>query len=64
MDKDKIVGFYLTHTVNGRSTKTRFAKKDLLLFKQWIDICKTQGFAYTAEAIIRSDHGDIVCRIV
>ena len=64
MNTDNIVGFYLTHTVNGRSTKTRFAKEDLRLFKQWIDICKQRGFSYEAEAIIKAKNGYVICRLV
>ena len=64
MNMDDIVGFYLTHTINGRSTKTRFAKEDLQLFKQWIDICKQQGFSYKAEAIIKTNDRYVVCRLI
>ncbi len=64
MDTDNIVGFYLTHTVNGRSTRTRFERKDILLLKQWIDICKSRGFPYTAEAIIKANKGYVICKIV
>ncbi len=64
MNTDNIVGFYLTHTVNVRSTKTRFARKDIMLLKQWIDICKDRGFPYTAEAIVKANHGYVICRIV
>ena len=64
MNTENIVGFYLTHTVNGRSTRTRFARKDLLLLKQWIDICKERGFPYKAEAIVKADGGYVVCRLM
>ena len=64
MNTDNIVGFYLTHTINGRSTRTRFARKDLLLLKQWIDICKERGFPYKAEAIVKADDGYVVCRLM
>ncbi|MBR4461402.1 MAG: hypothetical protein IKS51_02325 [Erysipelotrichaceae bacterium] len=64
MNTDNIVGFYLTHTVNGRSTRTRFARKDIGLLIQWIDICKSRGFPYTAEAIIKANDGYVICRLI
>ncbi|MBQ6560674.1 MAG: hypothetical protein IJL85_07590 [Erysipelotrichaceae bacterium] len=64
MKTDNIVGFYLTHTVNGRSTRTRFERKDLPLLKQWIDICKARGFPYTAEAIVKGNDGYVICRLI
>ena len=64
MNMDNIVGFYLTHTINGRSTKTRFARKDLPLLKQWIDICRERGFSYKAEAIVKDNDGYVICRLI
>ena len=51
IDINQIKGFQLTHTIKGRSTTTTFAKKDFSLFKEWVNICKENGYEYDVSLI-------------
>ena len=51
----EIKGFELIHTIKGRSTTTRFSKKEFSLFKEWVRICENNGFDYKAYAIDNND---------
>ena len=51
IDVNKIKGFQLTHTIKGKSTTTRFAKEEFSLFRQWVNICKQNGYEYKASLI-------------
>lgn len=50
-----IKGFQLIHTVKGKSTTTRFSKEEFPLFKEWVEICRNNGFDYEAYVIENDD---------
>ena len=51
IDVNKIKGFQLTHTIKGKSTTTVFAKEDFPLFKEWVNICKQNGYDFDVSLI-------------
>ena len=55
MDVNKIKGFQVTHTIKGNSTTTRFTKEEFSLFKEWVEICRNNGFEYQAYVIENDD---------
>lgn len=50
-----IKGFQLIHTVKGKSTTTRFSKEEFPLFKEWVEICRNNGFEFQAYVIEKDD---------
>ena len=51
IDINQIKGFLLTHTIKGKSTTTIFAKKDLPLLKEWVNICRENGYEFNVSLI-------------
>ncbi len=43
---NQIKGFQLIHTIKGKSTTTRFTKEEFPLFKEWVNICRQNGYDY------------------
>ena len=60
IDINQIKGFQLIHTVKGKSTTTRFSKEELPLFKEWIEICRNNGFDYKAYVIEKDDTLELI----
>lgn len=56
MDTNKVKGFVLRHKVKEKETETRFAAKEYDLFKQWVDICRDNGYEFKAYAIDIDDN--------
>lgn len=55
IDVSNIKGFQLIHTVKGKSTTTRFTKEEFPLFKEWVEICKNNGFEFQAYVIEKNE---------
>ena len=56
MDTKKIKGFVLRHKVKDKETETRFDIEGYDLFKQWVDICRDNGYEFKAYAIDKDDN--------